>query len=50
MDVLLSKLTQQAKVEAREALRQLVSTLNGLAGLHTLDNEVSGWASEWVCG
>lgn len=37
MDYLLSKLSQQAKVEARESLRQLVSTLNGLAGLHSLN-------------
>ena len=44
MEDLLCKLVQQAKVEAREALRQLVSNLNGLAGLHMLAHEV-GWGS-----
>lgn len=42
MEDLLCKLVQQAKVETREALRQLVSNLNGLAGLHMLAHEVDG--------
>ena len=41
MENLLEKLCQQAKVEAREALRQLVSTLNGMAGIHILDDKVN---------
>lgn len=40
MKNLLKKLSQQAMVEAREALRQLVSDLNGLAGIHILANKV----------
>lgn len=41
MESLLGKLTKQAKMEAREALRVLVSTLNGLAGIHTLAHQVT---------
>ena len=40
MENLLEKLSKQAMVEAREALRQLVSTLNGLAGVHILADKV----------
>ena len=40
MTDLLSKLTKQSQVEAREDLRQMVASLNGLAGLHLLRNMV----------
>lgn len=40
MEDLLAKLMKQAKVEARESLRQLISTLNGLAGIYALQNDV----------
>ena len=40
MPELLEKLIMQAKVEAREALRQLVAALNGVAGLCILKGEV----------
>ena len=36
MDFLLSRLTQQDKLEARESLRLEVMSLNGLAGLISL--------------
>lgn len=42
MEDLLSKLTKQSRVEARETLREIVASLNGLAGLHSLKNEVGG--------
>lgn len=45
MENLLSKLIQQAKVEARDALRLVVLTLNGLAGIHILGHWVSGAVS-----
>ena len=45
MENLLSKLIQQAKVEARDALRLVVLTLNGLAGIHILGCRVSGRGS-----
>ena len=40
MPQLLKKLILQAKQEGREALRQLVSALNGLAAMHIIKNEV----------
>ena len=40
MEELLKKLVTQAKQEGRESLRQLVSALNGLAGILCLLNEV----------
>ena len=40
MPELLDKLIMQAKVEAREALRQLVAALNGLAGISIIREEV----------
>ena len=40
MPDLLEKLIQQAKVEGREALRQMVAALNGLAALHIIHEEV----------
>lgn len=39
MPQLLKKLILQAKQEGREALRQLVSALNGLAAMHIIKNE-----------
>lgn len=47
MENLLEKLSKQAMVEAREALRQLVSTLNGLAGIHILDKKVCCVVRVW---
>ena len=41
MPQLLDKLTKQAKLEAREALRKLILSQNGLAGLYILKEEVS---------
>lgn len=40
MKNLLGKLIMQAKTDARDVLRQLISTLNGLAGVHILGSEV----------
>lgn len=40
MPELLEKLTTQAKQEAREALRQLVAALNGLAAVYIINEEV----------
>lgn len=40
MKNLLGKLIMQAKTDARDVLRHLVSTLNGLAGVHILGDEV----------
>ena len=40
MPELLEKLIMQAKVEAREALRQLVAALNGVAGICILKGQV----------
>jgi hypothetical protein len=42
MENLLDKLTKQAKCEARDALRLVVMTLNGLAGVHALSLQVCG--------
>ncbi len=41
MPQLLKKLTAQAKVEARDALRALIAALNGLAGIFIIQKEVS---------
>ena len=40
MEELLKKLVTQAKQEGRESLRQLVSALNGLAGILCLLDKV----------
>ena len=40
MDDLLKKMIVQAKQEGRESLRQLVSAINGIAGIHILQGKV----------
>ncbi len=40
MTQLLEKLTKHAKVEATEALRQLVAALNGKAAIYMIKEEV----------
>ena len=40
MPEVLSKLIAQAKLEAREALRQLVAAINGLAAISILKKQV----------
>ena len=40
MEELLKKMIVQAKQEGRESLRQLVSAINGMAGLHILNEKV----------
>lgn len=40
MDDLLNKMIMQAKQEGRESLRQLVSAINGIAGIHILQKQV----------
>ena len=48
MTQLLDKLIVQAKSEAREALRKLILSLNGLAGLYILEKEVQ-CIYTWSC-
>ena len=40
MDDLLKRMIVQAKQEGRESLRQLVSAINGIAGIHILQGKV----------
>lgn len=47
MTQLLEKLTKHAKVEATEALRQLVAALNGQAAIYIIKEEVLRPAVSW---
>lgn len=40
MEELLKKMIVQAKQEGRESLRQLVAAINGMAGIHILNEKV----------